>query len=239
MGRFTERVDTEIQDAIYNKIINSSAFTDEEVLAKNEMIRSLNEFKLKHISRSKSVKPKTKELTYDMLSELLQIAKLSLKDMYLLVGVTVEWPDKNAKELCESCDRLPLQLLEKIKDTALGIAPDFWWNSLEIVNAQPTRRAMMILERKYYRSSRRNMEDGKVTPQLMKVWEDQKFRTTLKTVDFPEIAKNFEVPLQWLLRLDANTRVLAKKTVTETIMSAYLFMSPSNRKIIEQAVAMH
>lgn len=223
MGKYAERVDSDIQEALYNKL-------------KSQDIQALDLFKKKHMSRSKSAKPKTKELTYDMLPELLNIAKLSVKDMYELIGILIMWPDKDAEELCNICDSLPIEIQEKIKETAMKIAPDFWRKSPEALEAQPTKRAMMILERQYYRSNRRTLEDGKVTPELLKVWEEPKHTTTLKTIDFPAIAQNFEVPLHWLLRLDENSLVLAKSPVTEHIMSAYLFMSSLNKDILKYAV---
>ncbi len=234
MGKWAERIDTEMQNAVYDYILKNQK--NEPAKMHNLRVNQLEEFKKRHLSKCKSAERKTKEVTYDMLSELMQIADIDLKTVYSLVGIDIEWPNEDAAEMCDLCDNLPEDIRKKVKETAKEVAPSFWWDNEEIINAQPTRRAISLFERKFYRSERRDNEA--VTPELLKVWADQKFSTSLRTIDFPAISKNLEAPLHWLLRLDDNIKSLAEHSDTEQIMTSYLFMSPNIRASFKKAVSL-
>lgn len=205
LGTVREYVDSEIEKALYEKI---DALIETEPPAKAEVRKlELEAFRKRYYTAMKTKRRQALDeagelrniykLSYQMLPELLDVAGINIRDMYGLVGIEVDWINPESKKLGEACDKLPPNELEAVKRLAFTLAPGFW-RETEVLKLHPTRRAILIFDRLTSVRDSGGSSDKRVTPALKHVSYDRKYTTTLKTVDFPEIAKRFGVSLHWL-----------------------------------------
>lgn len=161
-----------------------------------------------------------KIITYDKLSEFLRICRLRVDDMFRLINVKVDWPSEDFKHIAALCDKLPAELIKQVAETARKMSPD-WHKSEDAQNMFPTHRALYIIRRTLETSDRSSIE----IPSLAHAWGDGKMFTTVETKELPEISVFLGVSLRWLMRLDDDILVYAKKPETEAVLEEFSFLS--------------
>lgn len=177
LGRPVGRVDENIENIIFD-YIDKQIESDSPEKAEIRQ-NKLDEFRkqLKTVRR-----PTYRSITYETLPTLLSIANLNIKDMYRLAGVEISWLSDEMQELCEASDKLDAKERIRIMNQAIELSPDFWHDS-EMLNNQPTTRAINLLWRCNNRSGRRTLEGSLTTPALAKSYSDRKNTTPLSILD--------------------------------------------------------
>lgn len=227
MGMGVERVSVQLQDALFEYAQNRDA----ESRAAIERFKKANASAFRGKIIDGRLMRETKILTYDKLSEIMRICQLRLDEAFDLVGVEVRWPGEDFERLASACDKLPSELISQVAATARELAPD-WQKREEIDELLPTRRALNILRRKTSCGDRMNLE----IEELRHAWDDGKFFTTIATEAMPEVAEYLQISLHWLMRLDRDILVYAKKPETEAVLDEFSFMPPDLRDRFIQAV---
>ena len=137
-------------------------------------------------------------------------------------------PDK--EELQHICDFLADEEFKQLQGLALEMSPSFW-NTPQARKWTPTERAWTIAERKLPARTRGPMLPIELrTPGLEKALCDNHHGTRIPIEDIPAIAEYFHVSFHWLVMGSDKIAATAKKPRTESVLTAYCFMSEAAKK---------
>ena len=236
MGRIAGAIDSDVEEKLISiaekreKRLQEVGGTEyEEVLKKKDLFNEMN-----------TVWNRRRKVSYQTLPYLLDYAGISIKEMYKLFDIELDWPSESAKNCYNSLKELEkahqVYLLEIVKaiGTSLWYAPQ---PEDQEMMTTPTKRAIWVLKR---RIDNANDQQSKIAKSLgdefFKAWSDKKFFTTVSMKSLPAIANRLPVSLHWLFGNDKSIVVLADTPLEEQIMSGYLFLTPAEKHIAEEYI---
>lgn len=137
-------------------------------------------------------------------------------------------PDK--EELQYICDFLADEEFKRLQKLAFEMSPSFW-NTPQARKWTPTERTWTIAERKLPARARGPMLPIELkTPGLEKALRDNHHGTRIPIEDIPAIAEYFHVSIHWLVMGSDKISATAKKPRTESVLTAYCFVSEAAKK---------
>lgn len=250
-----ERLQPDYEEALYKYIdqLFTSTWTDPELREQKQ--RELDAYRQSRraASTASGQSGKILRVTYgpEGLAPLLRIGDLTLStlfddvfaDLIAQKRAAVGFPvvkasllSEDERELRDICDGMDNDLLVKVQDLAASMSPSFW-QTPEAQTWSPTDRAIEISKRKLQWSDRLALTPPELaTPGFINVKKDQHRYMRIPVEDFPAIANYFHVSFHWLMMGDDTITATAKKPGTEFVLTAYMFMSPSVKKLFLQAV---
>lgn len=241
MGKIEERITSdELSVALYAYVEDSFSESstkysnDEKEAMRADYDRYLDSF----CTGSKTTAIKIKNMTYQMLAELLYLSHISLQEAFALVGAKIEWPDERHTQICNICDSMDEKKRILIMDSAISISAPFWQTE-EVKAMKPTSKLLMIIDRMYFASSV-NENRPPLSAEISRIRNNRVGTTRMDTLLFPETANQLSLPLHWLMGFadyrNCHPLVLAKHPETELIMDAYDFMPPISKEAFWQAI---
>lgn len=227
MSRPKETIDSYMEAALFKLISQSiSKMPPEEA---DNAFKKLKSFD--HYNRYDATH--RKRITIDALTSLLQIAGVSIVDLYAAVGISVYWPNESSKEfhsmLTKHTDSEKLKILRIIED----LSPQFWRTTTPELST-PTKRMLYVIEHKYSRSN--NIRAGVLDylgSEVQQAWKDHKQFTTVSFSSLPLIAEKLQISLHWLLGLGNKATVLAGDSISENCITGYLFLDNYGQATID------
>lgn len=137
-------------------------------------------------------------------------------------------PDK--EELQHICDFLADEEFKLLQRLAFEMSPSFW-NTPQALKWTPTERTWTVAERKLPARTRGPMLPIELkTPGLEKALRDNHHGTRIPIEDIPAVAEYFHVSFHWLVMGSDKIAATAKKPRTESVLTAYCFMSEAAKK---------
>lgn len=133
-------------------------------------------------------------------------------------------------ELQNICDSLVDSQFEKLHELALKMSPSFW-STPQAQAWTPTERVWVIVGRKLPAQARDSMFPIELrTPGIAKALNDKHHATRIPVEDLPAIAEYFRISLHWLVMGSGRVSATAKYPRTESVLTAYCFMSEAVKK---------
>ena len=142
MSRPKETIDSFMEAELFKLISQSiSEMSPEEA---HDAFKKLKSFD--HYNRYDATH--RKRITIDALTSLLQIAGVSIVDLYAAVGISVYWPNESSKEfhsmLTKHTESEKLKILRIIED----LSPKFWRSNTPELST-PTKRMLYVIEHRF------------------------------------------------------------------------------------------
>lgn len=133
-------------------------------------------------------------------------------------------------ELQTICDSLADIQFEKLHELALKMSPSFW-STPQAQAWTPTERVWVIIGQKLPVRARASMFPIELrTPGIAKALNDKHHDTRIPVEDIPALAEYFHVSLHWLVMGSEKISATAKHPRTESVLTAYCFMSEATKK---------
>lgn len=133
-------------------------------------------------------------------------------------------------ELQNICDSLTDSQFEKLHELALKMSPSFW-STPQAQAWTPTERVWVIVGQKLPFRARGSMFPiEQRTPGIVKALNDKHHDTRIPVEDIPALAEYFHVSLHWLVMGSKRISATAKYPRTESVLTAYCFMSEATKK---------
>lgn len=133
-------------------------------------------------------------------------------------------------ELRHICDSLADDKFKKLQSLAIKMAPSFW-NTPQAQKWTPTERVWAIVEHKVPVRARGSLFPVELrTPGIVKALGDKHRGTRIPIEDIPAIAEYFHVSFHWLVMGSERISATAMKPRTESVLTAYCFMSDAAKK---------
>ena len=174
-----------------------------------------------------------KRITIDSMTALLQIANVTVVDLYQAAGVCVNWPNAESREFYRQLSKRTPSEKMQIRHIIEELSPQFWVNPpLEL--STPTKRMLYVIQHKYPRSN--NIRAGVLEylgDEVLKAWNDHKQYTTVSLLSLPTISEKLKVSLHWLLGLGSKATVLAADSISEDCITGYLFLNHYGQATID------
>lgn len=163
-------------------------------------------------------------ITFDMLPNVLDVLSLSVKELYGLMGVDMQYPDDDFEELCAICDLLPKDILDRIIRGLSKIVPSFYHECGN--QGFPSKR---IIE--FHRRIRANRKERLVgnDDEVISLRSAYNGMPRVRPERFPEVAVKRRMSMHWILGGHENMIVYGSKSETNTIMDLYSFLSAKNQ----------
>ena len=174
-----------------------------------------------------------KRITIDSMTALLQIANVTVVDLYQAAGVCVNWPSAESREFYRQLSqRTPSEKMQ-IRHIIEELSPQFWMDPPPELST-PTKRMLYVIQHKYPRSN--NIRAGVLEylgDEVLKAWNDHKQYTTVSLLSLPKISEKLKVSLHWLLGLGSKATVLAADSISEDCITGYLFLNHYGQATID------
>lgn len=133
-------------------------------------------------------------------------------------------------ELQNICDSIADSEFKKLHKLSLKMSPSFW-STPQAQVWTPTERVWEIVGRKLPVRARGSMFPIELrTPGIVKALSDKHHYTRIPVEDIPAIAEYFHVSLHWLVMGSGRISATAKNPRTESVLTAYCFMSEATKK---------
>lgn len=226
MSRPKEVIGPCMEEALFKLVRQSIRDMPTEVAADAEK-------KLKAFEEYNCDSAGNKRITIDSMTALLQIANVTVVDLYQAAGVCVNWPSGESKEFYRQLSKRPLPEKMQIRHIIEELSPQFWVNPPPELST-PTKRMLYVIRHKYPRSN--HIRAGVLEylgDEVLKVWNDHKQYTTVSFLTLPVIAEKLKVSLHWLLGLGSKATVLAEDSISEECIAGYLFLDRYGQATID------
>ena len=162
-------------------------------------------------------------LTFDGLGQLLSITGISGREFFSLAGLPYEWPGAGFQTVCGLCNNLDPELLERIRESAYALAPD-WWRAEEFVESQPSVRARAAFIRILPYDKQRE------APKYIKAAAyDNTRSTSIPISEFSGVGTLLGINLHWLLRLPPDVPFFGEAGIVDEILDAFSFMPAATK----------
>ena len=157
-------------------------------------------------------------LTFDSLGQLLRVTGISGSAFFSLAGLPCEWPGAGFQTVCGLCNSLTPELLERIRESAYALAPD-WWRAEEFMESQPSVRARAAFIRILPYDRQRE------APKYIKAAAyDNTRSTSIPISEFSGVETRLGINLHWLLRLPPDVPFFGENGIVDEILDAFSFM---------------
>ena len=226
MSRPKEVIGPCMEEALFKLVRQSIRDMPSEVAADTEK-------KLKAFEEYNCDSAGNKRITIDSMTALLQIANVTVVDLYQAAGVYVNWPSRESKEFYRQLSKHTLPEKMQIRHIIEELSPQFWVNPPPELST-PTKRMLYVIRHKYPRSN--HIRAGVLEylgDEVLKAWNDHKQYTTVSLLSLPTISEKLKISLHWLLGLGSKATVLAEDSISEECIAGYLFLDCHGQATID------
>ncbi|MFM9414157.1 hypothetical protein ACKQTC_07230 [Peptococcus simiae] len=189
--------------------------------------QTLGAFKKKYWSKNNNTND-VRSMTYDMLLDFTHFYEISLKEALRIAGI--DFPDLEGEEAAflDLAEKVDEAVLPHIEASLKRILPECWE---ETVSLTPTKRVMEYIDRSTI-PRRRHFQNQS----LQTAWEDRTASTTLGTKDLPEIVRELNLTLSWILNTREPTGLYTDNSQVERILNLFILLQPYAKKTLLEAL---
>lgn len=226
MSRPKEVIDPCMEEALFKLVLQSICDMPSKVAADAEK-------KLKAFEEYNRNSDGNKRITIDSMTALLQIANVTVVDLYQAAGVCVNWPSRESKEFYRQLSKRTLPEKMQIRHIIEELSPQFWVDPPPELST-PTKRMLYVVQHRYPRSN--HIRSGVLEylgGEVQRAWNDHKQYTTVSFLALPVIAEKLKISLHWLLGLGSKATVLAADSIAEDCITGYLFLDRYGQATID------